>query len=103
MHLVRNEPYNIECEPILGDDLLEFHQAVVSTLRDADDVSIPLDPAPMGMSNMSNALLPHTQEDMARISDTQTDIQDEDENDTGKTFCVTIYFYDGKSLYTIEL
>lgn len=30
---------------ILGDDLLEFHQAVVSTLRDADD--IPLDPAPL--------------------------------------------------------
>lgn len=63
-------------------------------MRDADDVSIPLDPAPMGMSNThAHALLPHTQEDMARISDTQTDIQDEDEADTGNIFLSIIVYY----------
>lgn len=68
---------------VLGDDLLEFHQAVVSTLRDADDAPIPLDPAPLPSSN---PLIPHTSEDLARISETHTDLgQDlDDEADSGK-------------------
>uniref|UniRef100_A0A182TW45 RIMS-binding protein 2 n=1 Tax=Anopheles melas TaxID=34690 RepID=A0A182TW45_9DIPT len=66
---------------LVGDDLLEFHQAVVSTLRDADDAPIPLDPAPRPSSN---PLIPHTSEDLARISETHTDLgQDlDDEADT---------------------
>ncbi|XP_050088853.1 uncharacterized protein LOC126573072 isoform X6 [Anopheles aquasalis] len=56
---------------LVGDDLLEFHQAVVSTLRDADDAPIPLDPAPLPSSN---PLIPHTSEDLARISETHTDL-----------------------------
>uniref|UniRef100_A0A182QRU1 RIMS-binding protein 2 n=1 Tax=Anopheles farauti TaxID=69004 RepID=A0A182QRU1_9DIPT len=66
---------------LVGDDLLEFHQAVVSTLRDADDAPIPLDPAPLPSSN---PLIPHTTEDLARISETHTDLgQDlDDEADT---------------------
>lgn len=68
-----------------GDDLLEFHQAVVSTLRDADDMPLPLDPAPM--APMPNPLMTHTSEDMARLSETHGDMgpeQLEDEADTGK-------------------
>lgn len=75
----------------LGDDLLEFHQAVVSTLRDADDVSMPLDPAPMApilpQIQPNNPLLTHTSEDMARLSETHNELgtdQLEEEADTGK-------------------
>lgn len=39
---------------VSGDDLLEFHQAVVSTLRETDDMPIPLDPAPMAPMNSMN-------------------------------------------------
>lgn len=72
---------------VLGDDLLEFHQAVVSTLRDADDAPIPLDPAPLPPIQPNNPLLTHTSEDMARLSETHNDLgpdQNEDEADTGK-------------------
>lgn len=69
-----------------GDDLLEFHQAVVSTLRDADDVPIPLDPAPLPPNN---PLMTHSSEDMARLSETHNDLgpdQTDDEADTGMNF-----------------
>lgn len=74
---------------ISGDDLLEFHQAVVSTLRDADDVPLPLDPAPLPPIQPNNPLLTHTSEDMARLSETHNDLgpdQHEDEADTGKNY-----------------
>lgn len=79
----------LKCDSILGDDLLEFHQAVVSTLRDADEPPIDHLPAPMApLSNThhSHSIMPHTSEDMARISDTHTDIgpDHEDETDSGK-------------------
>lgn len=41
---------------VSGDDLLEFHQAVVSTLRETDDMPIPLDPAPMAPMNNMNSM-----------------------------------------------
>lgn len=41
---------------VSGDDLLEFHQAVVSTLRETDDMPIPLDPAPMAPMNNINSM-----------------------------------------------
>lgn len=70
--------------PTIGDDLLEFHQAVVSTLRDADDAPIILDPAPLPLSNPH---VPHTSEDLARISEAHTDVGQEfdDEADTGRS------------------
>lgn len=73
----------------LGDDLLEFHQAVVSTLRDADDVPIPLDPAPMiphtHSHNTHSAMLPPMNDDLGRISDTvNTDQDPEDDIDPGR-------------------
>lgn len=79
---------NINCILIgffafVGDDLLEFHQAVVTTLRDADDAPVPLDPAPLPPNN---PLMTHTSEDMARLSETHGDLgpdQLEDEADTG--------------------
>jgi hypothetical protein len=90
-----------------GDDLLEFHQAVVSTLRDADDMPMPLDPAPLPPMNsshthphaLSHPIIPHSSEDMARISETHTDITehtDTDEADNGeiKTVCVFVYVYE---------
>lgn len=74
---------------IVGDDLLEFHQAVVSTLRDADDAPVPLDPAPLPPIQPiqpNNPLLTHTSEDMARLCETHNDFgtDHEDEADTGK-------------------
>lgn len=73
---------------ILGDDLLEFHQAVVSTLRDADDGPIPLDPAPLPPNiPPTNPLMTHTSEDMARLSEIHGDLgsdQNDDEADNGK-------------------
>jgi RIMS-binding protein 2 len=72
----------------LGDDLLEFHQAVVSTLRDADDVPIPLDPAPMMIQHTHsahNSMLPPMNDDLGRISDTvNTDQDPEDDLDPGR-------------------
>jgi hypothetical protein len=71
---------------------LEFHQAVVSTLRDADDIPIPLDPAPMiphsMHSNHPGMLPPHPgmmNDDLGRISDTiNTDQDPEDDIDPGR-------------------
>ncbi|KAL5273957.1 BZRAP1 family protein [Megaselia abdita] len=61
---------------LIGDDLLEFHQAVLSTLRDPEEITMsestsiailpPIQP--------NNPLLTHTHEDLARLSETQTDI-----------------------------
>lgn len=84
---------------ISGDDLLEFHQAVVSTLRETDDMPIPLDPAPMAPMNnlnMNNMMmdLHHTEhqphpDEVARLKrETQiTDLNqvdhNEDESDNG--------------------
>jgi hypothetical protein len=73
-----------------GDDLLEFHQAVVSTLRDADD-PIPLDPAPSHHHHHHHSSMippPHhvhaINEDLGRISDTvHTDQDPEDDLDPG--------------------
>lgn len=70
----------------LGDDLLEFHQAVVSTLRDADDIPIPLDPAPHIPHTHSthSGMLPPMNDDLGRISDTiNTDQDPEDDMDPG--------------------
>jgi hypothetical protein len=74
---------------LLGDDLLEFHQAVVSTLRDADDVPIPLDPAPHiphhTMHSTHASMLPPMNDDLGRISDTvNTDQDPEDDMDPGR-------------------
>lgn len=80
---------------VIGDDLLEFHQAVVSTLRDADDAPVPLDPAPMlPPLQPNNPLLTHTNEDMARLSEMHNDLgpdQGDDEADTGKLCVPSIY------------
>lgn len=59
---------------------------MLSTLRDADD--LPLDPAPLPPLPPNNPLLTHTSEDMARLSETQTDLgpdQTEDDADTGES------------------
>lgn len=76
-----------------GEDLLEFHQAVVSTLRDADDVLVPLDPAPLPPNiPQTNPLLTHTSEDLARLNeihgDFPADQNDDEASDNGKK----IYF-----------
>lgn len=72
----------------LGDDLLEFHQAVVSTLRDADEGPIPLDPAPLPPNiPQSNPLMTHTSEDLQRLTEIHEGLnsdQNEDEADNGK-------------------
>lgn len=71
-----------------GDDLLEFHQAVVSTLRDSDDACAP-EPAPLPPNIQHNPLLTHTNEDMARLCDTHGDLDtnpaEDEANDTGKS------------------
>lgn len=72
-----------------GDDLLEFHQAVVSTLRDADDVLVPLDPAPLPPNiPQSNPLLIHTSEDLARLNEIHENFpaeqNDDEASDNGK-------------------
>lgn len=56
----------------------------MSTLRDADDAPIILDPAPLPLGN---PLVPHTTEDLARISEAHTDVGQEfdDEADTGRS------------------
>ena len=72
----------------LGDDLLEFHQAVVSTLRDADDIPIPLDPAPMMPHPNQHSMMmqPIMNDELGRISDvvnTDQPLDPEDEMDPG--------------------
>jgi RIMS-binding protein 2 len=72
----------------LGDDLLEFHQAVVSTLRDADDMPIPLDPAPMISHTNAHSMMmpPMMNDELGRISDvvnTDQPLDPEDELDPG--------------------
>lgn len=71
----------------IGEDLLEFHHAVVSTLRDADDITVPLDPAPMMMTvGHNNPLVTHSSEDMARLSETHGDLgsdQTDEDADSG--------------------
>lgn len=72
--------------------MLEFHQAVVSTLRDADE-PIPLDPAPSHHHiHHSSMIPPHVpqhhivNEDLGRISDTvHTDQDPEDDLDPGNS------------------
>lgn len=99
----QNSPTNIEwilnLTHEIGDDLLEFHQAVLSTLRDPEEIT---------MSEMStsiailppiqpnNPLLTHTQEDLARLSETQTDIDLENDEaaDNGRfilSFSIPFY------------
>lgn len=72
-----------------GEDLLEFHQAVVSTLRDAEEATVPLDPAPLPPNiPPTNPLLTHTSEDLARLNEVHCDFgtdQNDDEADNGKT------------------
>lgn len=67
-----------------GDDLLEFHQAVVSTLRDSDDAP---EPAPLPPNVQHNPLATHTNEDMARLCENTQDLdnnQNDDEVDNSK-------------------
>lgn len=70
--------------------MLEFHQAVVSTLRDADEAPVPLDPAPLPPNiPPTNPLLTHTSEDLARLNEIHCDFgtdQNDDESDNGKKF-----------------
>lgn len=56
----------------------------MTTLRDADDAPIILDPAPLPMGIPH---VPHTNEDLARISEAHTDVGQEfdDEADTGRS------------------
>lgn len=72
--------------------MLEFHQAVVSTLRDADD-PIPLDPAPSHHHSIHlSSMLPPplVNDELGRISDiVHTDQDPEDDLDPGK---VAIFF-----------
>jgi hypothetical protein len=72
----------------IGDDLLEFHQAVVSTLRDADEIPIPLDPAPPMMNIPHHSMMPPVMNDeLGRISDvinTDQPLDPEDELDPGE-------------------
>lgn len=88
---------------ILGDDLLEFHQAVVSTLRDADDGPIPLDPAPLPPNiPPTNPLMTHTSEDMARLSEIHGDLgsdQNDDEADNGKQLYLMLVQFSTWTIY----
>lgn len=59
----------------------------MSTLRDADDIPIPLDPAPMmpHAHSTHSGMLPPMNDDLGRISDTvNTDQDPEDDMDPGK-------------------
>lgn len=75
--------------------MLEFHQAVVSTLREADEAYVPLDPAPALPPNIAptNPLMVHTTEDMQRLQLQECEIDmlrfgadqhDENSADNGK-------------------
>lgn len=81
-----------------GDDLLEFHQAVVSTLRDADEAPVPLDPAPLPTNiPPTNPLMTHTSEDLARLSEIHTDLgtdqNDDETSDNGDYILLFISFF----------
>lgn len=84
----RDQTYVIFFFYKIGDDLLEFHQAVVSTLRDADEAPVPLDPAPLPPNiPQTNPLLTHTTEDLARLTEIHENFgtdQNDDEPDNGK-------------------
>lgn len=60
----------------------------MSTLRDADDVPMPIDPAPMiphTHHSAHNTMLQPIHDDLGRISDTvNTDQDPEDDLDPGK-------------------
>lgn len=66
--------------------MLEFHQAVLSTLRDAEDGSMQCDTTSLPSLPPHNPLLTHTHEDLARLSETHTDLEhDQDDiSDNGK-------------------
>lgn len=86
VHFSPTNKLQLENDVFVGDDLLEFHQAVVSTLRDADDVPIPLDPAPMIQHNNipHSIMMQHANDDLGRISDVvHTDQDPEDDLDPG--------------------
>lgn len=67
--------------------MLEFHQAVLSTLRDAEDGSMQCDTTSLPSLPPHNPLLTHTHEDLARLSETHTDLEhDQDDiSDNGKS------------------
>lgn len=68
---------------------------MVSTLRDSEDVNVPLDPAPMPPNIQHNPLMTHTNEDMARLCETHGDLdsnQNDDEIDNGM-FCIGLSFH----------
>lgn len=78
-----------------GDELLEFHQAVVATLHEADEASVPFDPPPAPLPlhiPPTNPLLVHTTEDMQKLQECEmidmlrfgADQHDENSADNGK-------------------
>lgn len=57
-------------------------------MRDADEAPVPLDPAPFPVNiPPTNPLMIHTSEDLARLSDIQTDLgtdqNDDETSDNG--------------------
>lgn len=90
--IIRTPTNSLTRLPIVtGEDLLDFHQAVLSTLHDADENNpVLLDPAPSSMlppiHTSHNPLMMHNNEDMARLSEHNEAGQDQldDEADTGK-------------------
>lgn len=69
---------------------------MVSTLRDADDVSLPLEPAPLPSSiPPTNPLMTHTSEDLARLNEVHTNFDaeqnDEDMSDGGMYSYLNVY------------
>jgi len=80
---------------IVGDDLLEFHQAVLSTLRDAEDGSMQCDTTSLPSLPPHNPLLTHTHEDLARLSETHTDLEHEqdDISDNGMSYFIILLIF----------
>lgn len=74
---------------------MEFHQAVLSTLRDAEDGSMQCDTTSLPSLPPHNPLLTHTQEDLARLSETHTDLEhDQDDiSDNGEDFIKHTHTY----------
>lgn len=70
---------------------MEFHQAVVSTLRDSDDACAP-DPAPLPPNIQHNPLMTHTNEDMARLCENHGELDnsqnDDDAADNGTQIAI---------------
>lgn len=92
-------------KPKTGDELLEFHQAVVATLHEADEASVPFDPPPAPLPlhiPPTNPLLVHTTEDMQKLQECEmidmlrfgADQHDENSADNGKPiwFCAMCIF-----------